>query len=124
MLSGKVSFLGKPVAEFSVTGSDGKAAIVLSLGEPDFVDELHYWTPENPNLYDMTLRLSSENDLDTVDTYFGMRSLSAEDGVLYLNHRPYYQRLVLDQGYWRESLMTSPMQTLCGGLEYIKAMGV
>ena len=124
MLSGEVSFLGKPVTEFSVTGSNGKAAIVLSLGEPDFVDELHYWTPENPNLYDMTLRLSSENGLDTVDTYFGMRSLSAEDGVLYLNHRPYYQRLVLDQGYWRESLMTSPdADALRRDVEYIKAMG-
>jgi beta-galactosidase/beta-glucuronidase len=28
--------------------------------------------------------------------------------MIFLNNRPYYQKLVLDQGYWPEGLMTAP----------------
>ena len=29
-------------------------------------------------------------------------------GNYYLNNKPYYQKLVLDQGYWKDSLITAP----------------
>lgn len=69
----------------------------------------HCWSPEHPNLFDITLRLLNEEQvLDTVDSYFGMRKIEARDGMVWLNNRPYYQRLVLDQGYWPDSLLTAP----------------
>lgn len=124
IFSGEVSFHGETAAVFSVRAQDGRASVILPLAEPDFVDEVHYWTPETPNLYDAALSLQTENGEDAVSTYFGMRSLTAENGVLYLNHRPYYERLVLDQGYWRESLMTPPDPgALRRDVEAIKAMG-
>lgn len=67
------------------------------------------WTPEHPSLYDITLKLYSEKQLlDQVDSYFGMRKIHTENGMTYLNNRPYYFRLVLDQGYWPDSIMTAP----------------
>lgn len=67
------------------------------------------WTPENPNLFDITLSLKEdEKTLDIVQSYFGMRKIHTENGMVYLNNKPYYQKLVLDQGYWPESLMTAP----------------
>ncbi|WP_047982706.1 glycoside hydrolase family 2 protein [Ornithinibacillus contaminans] len=68
------------------------------------------WTPENPNLLDVKLTVTDKlgEKFDEVDSYFGMRKVHIEDGKVYLNNKPYYQRLVLDQGYWPEGLLTAP----------------
>lgn len=67
------------------------------------------WTPENPNLFDMELVLKSEiSVVDRVSSYFGMRKVEAKNGMIYLNNMPYYQKLVLDQGYWPKGLLTAP----------------
>ncbi|MFP7446492.1 glycoside hydrolase family 2 protein [Bacillus sp. MMSF_3328] len=68
------------------------------------------WTPENPNLFDLKITLKDNNEtaMDTVEAYFGMRKVHQENGMVYLNNRPYYQKLVLDQGYWPEGLLTAP----------------
>ena len=65
------------------------------------------WTPENPFLYDIRIVYGD----DMVESYFGMRHFSAEpdsDGIprLCLNHKPYFQKGILDQGYYPESLLT------------------
>ncbi|MFT4414382.1 glycoside hydrolase family 2 protein [Fredinandcohnia humi] len=67
------------------------------------------WTPETPNLFDIKITLRDDATvLDEVDSYFGMRKVHVENGMVYLNNRPYYQKLVLDQGYWPEGLLTAP----------------
>ncbi|MDG5471177.1 glycoside hydrolase family 2 TIM barrel-domain containing protein [Jeotgalibacillus sp. ET6] len=67
------------------------------------------WSPETPNLFDLTVTIKEEETvLDKINSYFGMRKVHTEDGMVYLNNKPYYQRLVLDQGYWREGLLTAP----------------
>lgn len=65
------------------------------------------WTPENPFLYDIRIVYGE----DMVESYFGMRCFTAEpdrDGIprLCLNHKPYFQKGILDQGYYPESLLT------------------
>lgn len=74
------------------------------------VEEPHLWSPESPYLYGLTLQLLDERMeiLDSVQTYVGMRSIECRGGYVYLNHKPYFQKLVLDQGYWPESLLTPP----------------
>lgn len=84
------------------------------------------WTPENPNLFDVQLRLLDQDDkrLDTVDSYFGMRKIHTEDGVVYLNNKAYYQKLILDQGYWKEGLLTAPTdEAFRQDIELAKQMG-
>ncbi|UFT98660.1 glycoside hydrolase family 2 [Radiobacillus kanasensis] len=68
-----------------------------------------YWSPEHPNLFDVHLSLlDGDKNLDRIESYFGMRKVSIEDGKFMLNNKPYYQKLVLDQGYFPESLLTAP----------------
>ena len=68
-----------------------------------------YWTPEKPNLIDVEVTLIHDGKkYDTVSTYFGMRKIHVCGEEIYLNNSPLYQRLVLDQGYWPEGLMTAP----------------
>lgn len=67
------------------------------------------WSPETPFLYDATLELFGPGGLlDSVQSYFGYRSISTQDGKILLNGNPYYLKTVLDQGYWPESNLTPP----------------
>lgn len=44
--------------------------------------------------------------------------------MVYLNNKPYYQKLVLDQGYWPEGLLTAPSdEDLKKDIELAKEMG-
>lgn len=98
----------------------------MHITQPHSVDDIHAWSPERPNLYDVVLSLYDENDrlCDTVTTYFGMRNITIRNGQILLNNRPIYQKLILDQGYWDESLLTPPSkEALKKDLELTKAMG-
>jgi beta-galactosidase/beta-glucuronidase len=70
---------------------------------------LKVWTPWNPFLYDIKFTLwEGESCIDTVESYFGMRDVSIKGSQLLLNRDPIYQRLILDQGYWKDSHLTPP----------------
>nr|WP_295684906.1 sugar-binding domain-containing protein [uncultured Lachnoclostridium sp.] len=71
--------------------------------------KVHYWTPEDPYLYDVTITYGN----DVVESYFAMRKISIgmdQNQILrlFLNNEPYFQNGLLDQGYWPESLYTPP----------------
>ena len=83
------------------------------------------WSPEHPNLIDVTLTLKrGDETLDEVTSYTALRAVEAREGKFFLNHRPYYLRLALDQGYWKESLLAAPSsEALKKDVEVAKAMG-
>ena len=66
------------------------------------------WEPGDPFLYDLELTLESEAGVDRVTSYFGMRSIRLANGCLYLNGKPIFQRLVLDQGFYPDGVYTAP----------------
>jgi beta-galactosidase/beta-glucuronidase len=75
----------------------------------NFHDKGWTWSPEEPNLFDVELTLSKNDQIiDQVTSYFGMRKIHTESGMTFLNNQPYYQKLVLDQGYWEKGLLTAP----------------
>ncbi|MCR2803831.1 glycoside hydrolase family 2 protein [Paenibacillus soyae] len=125
LLKLSITFQGEPVSEdlFALNGEEESRTIKLH----DFNDHGlgRWWSPEKPNLYDMTLRLYDGSALlDEVDTYFGMRKISIEDGKVCLNNRPYYMKLVLDQGYFPGGLLTAASDDeLRRDVELTKAMG-
>ncbi|MFP4975519.1 glycoside hydrolase family 2 protein [Paenibacillus sp. CN-4] len=83
------------------------------------------WSPDHPNLFDVEFVLyDGEQEIDRVESYFGMRKISIRDGQILLNNIPLYQRLVLDQGYWPESHLTPPSEeALVEDIEAIAEMG-
>ncbi|MBR4996091.1 MAG: beta-glucuronidase [Alistipes sp.] len=68
------------------------------------------WSPESPFLYDVEyiLKDAQGNVIDQVASYFGMRKIHTEGNKILLNNQPYYQRLVLDQGFYPEGVWTAP----------------
>jgi hypothetical protein len=83
------------------------------------------WSPEHPNLIDVTLRLRrGDRELDRVESYTALRDVAVGERQFLLNGRSYFLRLVLDQGYWRDGLMTPPApDDLRRDVELTKALG-
>lgn len=116
---------GKPLCQQTVQCSNGYGKAVLAFPDYDLRRSELLWTPENPNLVEVCVTLRpTGGHFDTVQTYFGMRSVSCSSEAVTLNGEPYYQRLVLDQGYWKESLLTPPSdEAIRRDIELTKAMG-
>ncbi|MFO7167377.1 MAG: glycoside hydrolase family 2 TIM barrel-domain containing protein [Chloroflexota bacterium] len=83
------------------------------------------WSPSRPNLIDAVLTLSDGGRvIDVVHSYAGLRSVGFSDGRFLLNGRPYYLRLVLEQGYWPESHLAAPSSdALRREVELVKSLG-
>ncbi|MFL6708852.1 MAG: glycoside hydrolase family 2 protein [Massilia sp.] len=110
---------------YSLIGKDVTRKIgVPDPGIDDSRNEL-LWSPERPTLFDAQLQLRhGDVVLDTVRSYTALRSVAINRDRFMLNGRPYPMRLVLDQGYWPESLMTAPNdEALRADVELAKAMG-
>lgn len=89
----------QPIQAEGIAGEE----LVIPISDP------HSWSPEDPFLYDIEIQAGE----DRVRSYTAMRKISVEKdekGIprLYLNNRPYFQKGVLDQGYWPEGLYTAP----------------
>lgn len=122
----KVMYEGK-IVKRQIFSPDGKyTRYSVNMMEINFVDEVTYWAPEHPNLFYVDIVLHKDGTvLDTVHTRFGMRKISTtSDGKILLNNKPLYQRLILDQGYWKDSGLTPPdADALKNDLVLMKEMG-
>ena len=124
-----ISFQGMAAANLTVAPQSCKGSVTIGLDQTglqawNFQEDLA-WTPENPRLFDAEITVYGENGItDCVDTYFGMRKVGIENGRFMLNNREYYQKLVLDQGYWEQSLLTAPGdEDFIKDIQLTKAMG-
>lgn len=128
-LKTRISFEGCELAALTIDTERGEGSFSVMLDQQllrnwNFQEDL-VWTPENPRLFDVVFTLSVDGKvIDEVTSYFGMRKVSVENGRFLLNNRPYFQKLLLDQGYWRESLLTAPEdEDFVKDIELAKSMG-
>ncbi len=68
------------------------------------VENPHHWSPEDPYLYDFTLRSGA----DEVRSYFALREVGITEvngkALLTLNRKPYFFHGLLDQGYFSDGI--------------------
>lgn len=125
-LKAEVSYRDRTAAVQRAEVLDGRISLVLKVDSAD-IDEwgVKAWRPENPDLYDLRLTLlRGEEKRDEVLSYFGMRDVRVSGGRFLLNGAPLYQRLVLDQGYWKETGLTPPdEQALVDDIRAVLSMG-
>lgn len=74
------------------------------------IKKVKTWSPESPFLYgvEYIVKDAAGRIIDKVEAYAGMRKAELRNGQFFLNNRPYYQRLVLDQGYYPDGQWTAP----------------
>lgn len=98
-----------PVATVEMkVGLDFYPAGTLNIPE----DRSHLWSIEDPFLYNLTLELLSADGtiIDTVNSYTGLRSIAIDGRKIRINGKSVFQRLVLDQGYYNDGLLTAPTE--------------
>ena len=73
-------------------------------------DRVRTWSPADPHLYGLRLELLDDTGavVDTVTSYAGLRSVAIDGMTVLLNGEPLFQRLVLDQGWYPDGLLTAP----------------
>lgn len=93
----------KVVSTASVKASQS-SVVILPVKKPKL------WSPESPFLYDIVYQVTDPSGklVDEVHSYTGMRKIHIEGNKIYLNNKPYYQRLVLDQGFYPDGIWTAP----------------
>ena len=89
-------------------------------------DRRRPWSPQDPHLYRLRLELldAAGAVVDAADSYAGLRSVAVRGRAVLLNGRPLFQRLVLDQGWYPDGLMTAPSEeALVRDIELAQAAG-
>lgn len=111
---------GKKTVAKRTSQASNQSTIVLP------IKNAHLWSPEDPYLYDVkyTVKNAQDEVIDEVSSYMGMRKVHISGGYFYLNNKPYFQRLVLDQGYYPDGIWTAPSdEALRQDIEMSKAVG-
>ena len=112
----EVSYKGEFVSscECAVNGSN-YADFTLEVKNPKL------WNPGAPELYDIKFTL---DDTDTLNSYFGMRKVEIDGFAIKINNKTVFQRLVLDQGFYPDGIITAPSdQALIDDIELSMAIG-
>jgi beta-galactosidase/beta-glucuronidase len=112
---------GKSGLKIRAQLSDGKGLVSESIvaADQDFCpvfdltispDRKRLWGPADPHLYSIRLELLDADNqvIDSAESYAGLRSVSIRGKAVLLNGQPLFQRLVLDQGYYSEGILTAP----------------
>ncbi|MFG2162001.1 glycoside hydrolase family 2 protein [Streptomyces olivaceus] len=73
-------------------------------------DRVRLWSPQDPHLYDVDFELRDAGGqlVDRVESYAGLRGVALTGKQIRINGDVVFQRLVLDQGYYPDGLMTAP----------------
>ena len=102
---------GVTLADDAYLVINGETHRRIALSDPGIDDHRNslLWHPDSPTLIgaELTLVSSANEVIDEVHSYTALRSIGVDEDRFVLNGRPYYLRLVLDQGYWPETGMTA-----------------
>lgn len=99
-----------------VSGNDNRLRLDL--------DELHLWECGNGRLYDIVFEYNSNGKCDYIKSYCGMRQVEIEGYKFLLNGKCIFQRMVLDQGFYRNGIYTAPTdEALLEDIRLSKALG-
>ncbi len=108
-LSCEIKLFDRIIQNMKVTVQNEYVEFTANLKNDDDPWSIALWSPTNPTLYEVSFALTDKyGNVDSVETYFGMRKISIQGDKILLNNVPLYQRLILDQGYWEESHLTPP----------------
>jgi beta-galactosidase/beta-glucuronidase len=106
------------------TPADGGLMPQLDLVVPE--DRVRLWRPGRPELYDVLIELIDAGGtvVDRARSYAGLRNVTRDGQAIRINGEVVFQRLVLDQGYYPDGILTAPSdEALVRDIELSMAAG-
>lgn len=101
---------GKRVAAVCAACTGKTQRLTVSVRSDLFEWGIIAWRPLKPALYDVTLVLRNGKGeiVDKVGSYFGLRKIEVRNNKVWLNNEGLYFKMLLDQGYWSDTVLTPP----------------
>jgi beta-galactosidase/beta-glucuronidase len=112
-----------PGLKLKVTLSDAKGAVVSATTAADAdlspkvdlripKDRVRLWSISDPHLYDLSIELLDANGkiVDQASSYAGLRGVTIDGKAIKINGQSVFQRLVLDQGFYPNGILTAPSE--------------
>ena len=105
---------GKSVGKCTFADACGNEVMQINLCET------HLWEVGNGRLYDLEITFGK----DKVYSYFGLRNVRLDGYKFLINEKSVFQRLVLDQGFYKKGIYTAPTdEDLMKDIELSMALG-
>ncbi len=111
----------RPGLKLRATLRDGEVPVCIAecAADKDFAPRLdlvlptrrrRLWSPADPFLYDVDIELvdAAGHVVDKAASYAGLRSVTIEGKAVKINGETIFQRLVLDQGFYPDGILTAP----------------
>ena len=107
---------------------NGEKLKEVSTNQASFVitrDELSWWSPDHPNLYDLCVEVVQNGIVfDRLKKRVGFRDIKIKNGKMLLNGKPFYMKGLLDQDYYPETDYVHPsFEYLSKELKRVKELG-
>lgn len=96
-VTANVTYEGKAMATVQVQSRFGKFRMEIKPAE------LHLWEAGHGRLYDLSFSFGE----DKVKSYFGLRDVALSGKSFYMNDKVFFQRFVLDQGFYPDGIYTA-----------------
>ena len=103
-LAAKITYEGREVGCASAKITSESVTLNATLSEK------HLWEVGAGRLYDVEFTITDDNGmaLDTVQGYFGLRTVAMNKEGFFLNGEYVFGRFVLDQGFYPDGIYTAP----------------
>lgn len=122
----KILFKDALISSLTLDVCKQEFAFDVNIANDRFIwDKIAHWHPADPNLYDIVFELVQDDQVqDSVISYFGMRKISVSSGHILLNNHDLYQKLILNQGYYKEGMITPDNDdVIISDIRMIKELG-
>ena len=125
LIEAKVTYKGQFITKIISTFKNKRAKFSIDVSSNLAHFRLFYWHPTDPNLYDIELTIMDEKYEieEKIESYFGMRGIESHQEKIYINDQEFYQKLVLNQGYYPDAGLTGTADEFLEDLKKIKEMG-
>ena len=121
----KITYKEHFIREITQTIDADSGRITVDLNSHKLDYQVIFWAPHDPNLYDIEITLSHKDKVvDVVNSYFGVAEYTVSQDNVLLNGFSYVSKMVLYQGYYKDSLLTpKDDEAMIKDINIIKSLG-
>ena len=103
-----IEYASHPIADVILSPKSEHGDIEISVKNEYEAFKVQQWSCDYPNIFDLSYDIKDKDGklLDHVESYSAYKSFEAKGSLLYLNNNPFFLKMILFQGYYRDLGLT------------------